>query len=112
VTINGRTFSTVTVAGYVYRPEEVNYFLWGLWNRATSSSLAYALMRVHGYRSTVYGDAGNGRQDWTEAGYYDNFGLASTSAISGLTLGQPYGRDLGFHIGDLYGNADASGNVT
>ena len=42
--------STVTVDGKVYRPEEVNYYLYGVWLRVSNTSLSWGERKVVIYR--------------------------------------------------------------
>jgi hypothetical protein len=95
-------FSTVTVDGAVFRPEEVNYYLYGVWLRISGHTLQWGERKVIGHR--VWNEKGTGipgRIRWMYAGYLSDFSQASTVAIGGATPGKAaYDRPIYFHIGN------------
>jgi hypothetical protein len=107
---DGLPVATVTVQGLVYPAAEVNYFLWGLWLRASGSSLAWGVERVKLHRDVwgqdingdIVGSGVPGRVAWTEAGYYDNFSLAQSTAILGCERGASCAIPLGFQVNDTF----------
>jgi len=92
---------TVTVAGKVYRPEEVNYYLYGVWLRSLGVSELLGETKVAGHRSVNAGGTGvPGRIAWFRAGYSGDLSEAETAAIQGATPAFPGGfsQPLYFHL--------------
>ena len=102
---------TVTVAGKVYPPEDVNYYLYGAWLRVTGTSLDFGIHQTIAHRVLSYSGTGTGpRIAWIKAGYYQNFNYAAPTAIAGAQPQlQPYNGPLSFELGQ--GNSKLQATV-
>ncbi len=109
------SFSTVTVDGNVYRPEEVNYYLYGLWFRLNNYDEQYGENRITAYRTFFGPDNGSiiGRIDWFRAGYYGDFSQAAGAIVAHVTPGSAYDGKMYFQIkgGQLNGTVFPNGAV-
>ena len=100
---------TCTVGGKVYRDEDVDYWLYGVWACLLGKYawLCEAKIRLHCFMQ--YDAAG--RIAWFKAGFNNNMGLAASAAIAGATpalppsQGGPEFGPLIWYVGNSLGSA-------
>ena len=92
---------TVTVDGAVYRQQDVNYFLYGVWSRVIGEPESFVASLIIGYRAVFWSGVGiNGREAWFQAGYSGDLSEATYAAIPGATpSAQTFNQPLHFFVG-------------
>ena len=95
---------TVTVAGRVYRDNEVNYWLYGCWCAVAGANWLPAAQLVVFYRNVMntvhgYGDAAYAKEAWFMAGFDGDPAEPASAAIPGVAPGTGDPGKLEWHIG-------------